>query len=196
MGEQNMERKKENQGKKESVGIQENPAESETGKKQTVSAKAVMQEKNEQEKAKKYTKYVENKTPKPDLLKDMWNAFWVGGSICTIGQVFTNFYSSLGLGKEDAAAYTTISLILLAVLLTGFDLFSKITKAGGAGSLVPITGFANSVAAPAIEFGVEGEVYGKGCKIFTIAGPVILFGIFSSWVLGFLYWIGTLVGVA
>lgn len=164
--------------------------------KQMVSAKSVMQEKNEQEKAKKYKQYVEKKTPKPDLLKDMWNAFWVGGIICTIGQAFTNFYSFLGLGEEDAAAYTTISLILLAVLLTGFDLFSKITKAGGAGSLVPITGFANSVAAPAIEFGVEGEVYGKGCKIFTIAGPVILFGIFSSWVLGLVYWLGTVLGVA
>lgn len=184
-----MEQKKEKQGKNGNL-------ERGSFAKQTVSAKAVMQEKNEQEKAKKYTKYVENKTPKPDLLKDMWNAFWVGGIICTIGQVFTNFYSSLGLEKEDAAAYTTISLILLAVLLTGFDFFSKITKAGGAGSLVPITGFANSVAAPAIEFGVEGEVYGKGCKIFTIAGPVILFGIFSSWVLGLIYWIGTVLGVA
>jgi len=79
--------------------------------------------------------------------------------------------------------------------LTAFNVFSKITKIGGAGSLVPITGFANSVAAPAIEFGVEGEVYGKGCKIFNIAGPVILFGIFSSWLLGLLYWLGTITGV-
>ncbi|MBP3595414.1 MAG: SpoVA/SpoVAEb family sporulation membrane protein [Lachnospiraceae bacterium] len=154
-----------------------------------------MQEKNEQEKAKQYNKYVENKTPKPDLLKDMWGAFWVGGVICTLGQVFTNFYSGRGMSEEDTAAFTTISLILLSVLLTSFNLYQKVTKVGGAGSLVPITGFANSVAAPAIEFGVEGEVYGKGCKIFTIAGPVILFGIFSSWVLGLIYWIGTLLGV-
>ena len=160
-----------------------------------VMAKTIMQETNEQEKAKKYNPYVENKTPKPDLLKDMLGAFLVGGTICTIGQAFSNFYSSKGLAEEDAAAFTTISLILLAVLLTGFNLFSKITKVGGAGSLVPITGFANSVASPAIEFGVEGEVYGKGCKIFTIAGPVILFGILSSWVLGVIYWIGTLLGV-
>lgn len=160
-----------------------------------INAKSIMQEKNEQEKAKQYNKYVENRTPKPDLLKDMLGAFLVGGVICTIGQFFSDFYSSRGLAEEDAAAYTTISLILLAVLLTGFNLFSKITKIGGAGSLVPITGFANSVAAPAIEFGVEGEVYGKGCKIFTIAGPVILFGVLSSWVLGFIYWIGTLLGV-
>lgn len=165
------------------------------GGKKPINAKTIMQEKNEQEKAKQYNKYVENKTPKPDLLKDMFNAFWVGGTICTIGQAFTNFYSSKGLAEEDAAAYTTISLILLAVLLTAFNVFSKITKIGGAGSLVPITGFANSVAAPAIEFGVEGEVYGKGCKIFNIAGPVILFGIFSSWLLGLIYWIGTLLGV-
>lgn len=163
--------------------------------KKTINAKTIVQEKNEQEKAKKYNQYVENKTPKPDLLKDMWGAFWVGGIICTIGQAFTKFYSSRGFGEEDAAAYTTISLILLSVLLTSFNVYQKITKVGGAGSLVPITGFANSVAAPAIEFGVEGEVYGKGCKIFTIAGPVILFGMFSSWVLGLIYWLGTIMGV-
>ena len=163
--------------------------------KKPINAKTIMQEKNEQEKAKKYNQYVENKTPKPDLLKDMWGAFWVGGIICTIGQAFTKFYSSRGFGEEDAAAYTTISLVLLSVLLTSFNVYQKITKVGGAGSLVPITGFANSVAAPAIEFGVEGEVYGKGCKIFTIAGPVILFGMFSSWVLGLIYWLGTVLGV-
>lgn len=163
--------------------------------KKPINAKTIMQEKNEQEKAKQYNKYVENKTPKPDLLKDMFNAFWVGGVICTIGQFFSNFYASKGFGEEDAAAYTTISLVLLSVLLTSFNVYQKITKVGGAGSLVPITGFANSVAAPAIEFGVEGEVYGKGCKIFTIAGPVILFGMFSSWLLGLVYWIGTLLGV-
>ena len=123
--------------------------------KRPINAKTIMQEKNEQEKAKKYNTYVENKTPKPDLLKDMFNAFWVGGVICTIGQAFTNLYSSKGLQEEEAAAYTTISLILLAVLLTAFNVFSKITKIGGAGSLVPITGFANSVSSPSIE--VRGE---------------------------------------
>ena len=163
--------------------------------KKAVDAKSVMQENNEQEKAKKYNQYVENNTPKPDLLKDMFHAFWVGGTICTIGQIFTNFYSSRGMGEEDAAAFTTISLVLLSVLLTSFNVYQKITKIGGAGSLVPITGFANSVAAPAIEFGVEGDVYGKGCKISPLAGPVILFGVFASWVLGLIYWIGTLLGV-
>lgn len=123
--------------------------------KKPINAKTIMQEKNEQEKAKKYNQYVENKTPKPDLLKDMWGAFWVGGIICTIGQAFTKFYSSKGFGEEDAAAYTTISLVLLSVLLTSFNVYQKITKIGGAGSLVPITGFANSVAAPALEFKVD-----------------------------------------
>ncbi len=123
--------------------------------KKPINAKNIMQEKNEQEKAKKYNQYVENKTPKPDLLKDMLGAFLVGGVICTIGQALSNFFASRGLAEEDAAAYTTMSLVLLAVLLTGFNLFQKVTKFGGAGALVPITGFANSVAAPAIEFGVD-----------------------------------------
>ena len=163
--------------------------------KKTINAKTIMQEKNEKEKAKQYNQYVENKTPKPDLLKNMWYAFLVGGGICSTGQFFLNFFFEKGFPEEDAASYTTISLVLLSVLLTSFNVYQKITKLGGAGSLVPITGIANSVAAPAIEFGVEGEVYGKGCKIFTIAGPVILFGILSSWVLGFLYWLGIITGV-
>ena len=160
-----------------------------------ITAKKVIQAKDEQEQAKKYNKYVEEKTPKPDLLRDMLYAFFVGGVICTIGQIFTNFYLSRGLEEETAAAFTTLSLVLLAVVLTGFNLYQKITKVGGAGSLVPITGFANSVTAPAIEFQKEGQVFGIGCKIFTIAGPVILFGIFSSWILGLLYWIGMLMGM-
>lgn len=165
------------------------------GSQEPVTAKKIMQEKNAEEQAKKYNEYVENKTPKPDLLKNMGYAFVVGGVICTIGQAFSNFYESRGIAEEDAAAYTTISLILLSVILTSFNFYQKVTKIGGAGSLVPITGFANSVAAPAIEFQKEGQVFGIGCKIFTIAGPVILFGIFSSWILGLFYWIGTLSGL-
>ena len=157
-----------------------------------VTAKKIVQEKNAQEQAKKYNQYVEEKTPKPDLLKDMLRAFLVGGAFCTLGQWLTSFYLARGLGEEKAAAFTTVSLIFLSVLLTGLNIYPKITKFGGAGSLVPITGFANSVAAPAIEFQKEGQVFGIGCKIFTIAGPVILFGIFSSWCLGVIYWIGTL----
>ena len=160
--------------------------------KKPISAKTIMQEKNEQEKAKQYNKYVENKTPKPDLLKDIWGAFWVGGVICTLGQVFTNFYSGRGMSEEDAAAFTTISLILLSVLLTSFNLYQKVTKVGGAGSLVPITGFANSVAAPAVEFKTEGFILGVGAKMFQIAGPVIVYGVSASVVYGLIYWITTL----
>lgn len=117
-----------------------------------VTAKKVLQTMDEQEKAKKYNKYVDEKTPKPDLLKDMWHAFLVGGAICTVGQVITNVYSGQGMDEETAAAFTTMTLVLISVILTGFNVYQRITKYGGAGSLVPITGFANSVAAPAIEF--------------------------------------------
>ena len=160
-----------------------------------VTAKKVLMTEDEQEKAKKYNKYVDEKTPKPDLLRDMWRAFLVGGAICTVGQVITNVYAGQGMEEETAAAFTTMTLVLLSVILTGFNVYQRITKYGGAGSLVPITGFANSVAAPAIEFQKEGQVFGIGCKIFTIAGPVILFGIFASWALGLIYWIGTVLGV-
>ena len=159
--------------------------------KKPINAKTIMQEKNEKEKAKKYNQYVENKTPKPDLAKNMLGAFFVGGIICTVGQAFTELYSSLGFNTEDASAYTTVSLVFLSVLLTSLNVYQKITKIGGAGSLVPITGFANSVAAPAIEFQKEGQVFGIGCKIFTICGPVVLYGIFTSWVLGVVYWLST-----
>ena len=98
-----------------------------------------------------------------------------------------------GLNKDDAGTVCTIVLVLTSVLLTGFNIYPNIAKFGGAGALVPITGFANSVAAPAIEFQKEGQVFGIGCKIFTISGPVILYGIFSSWLLGAVYWLSTIV---
>lgn len=97
--------------------------------------------------------------------------------------------------KDTSGGWTSVILILISVLLTGFNIFPRIAKWGGAGALVPITGFANSVAAPAIEYQKEGQVMGIGCKIFTIAGPVILYGIFVSWVLGLIYWIGIVMGV-
>ena len=93
------------------------------------------------------------------------------------------------MGKEVCGSITSISLILLSVLLTGWNIYPRVAKWGGAGALVPITGFANSVAAPAIEYNKEGQVMGIGCKIFTIAGPVILYGVFTSWILGLVYWI-------
>ena len=170
-------------------------AKKKTQTEEPVTAKKVLMTEDEQEKAKKYNKYVDEKTPKPDLLRDMWRAFLVGGAICTVGQVITNVYAGQGMEEETAAAFTTMTLVLLSVILTGFNVYQRITKYGGAGSLVPITGFANSVAAPAIEFQKEGQVFGIGCKIFSLAGPVILFGIFASWALGLIYWIGTVLGV-
>lgn len=144
---------------------------------------------------KEYNDYVEKITPKISLGKNMFNAFWVGGTICLIGQAIIEMYKKFGMDKEVAGNYTTLTLILLSVILTGLNIYPKIGKVGGAGALVPITGFANGVAASAIEFGTEGQVFGIGCKIFTIAGPVILYGIFSSWVLGFIYWILKMCGI-
>ena len=122
----------------------------------------------------------------------MAKAFVTGGSICVLGQVVLNYCKGLGISEEMAGAWCAIILVLFSVLLTGFNVYGKIAKWGGAGALVPITGFANSVAAPAIEYKKEGQVFGIGCKIFTIAGPVILYGVFTSWVLGVGYWITTL----
>ena len=152
-------------------------------------------EKSKEQKSleKAYEQKVKEYTPTHCLGKEMAKAFFVGGAICCIGQWIVMMAESYGLGKEDAATVCTISLILLSVMLTGFNLYPKIAKYGGAGALVPITGFANSVAAPAIEFQKEGQVFGIGCKIFTISGPVILYGIFSSWVLGAVYWLSTVI---
>ena len=144
---------------------------------------------------KQYEQYVKQKTPSPKTFANMAKAFVTGGTICVIGQIIYNLCEMQGLAKEQCSAWTSILLVLLSVILTGMGLYPKIAKWGGAGALVPITGFANSVAAPAIEYKKEGQVFGIGCKIFTIAGPVILYGIFTSWCLGLLYWIGKLIGV-
>lgn len=135
-----------------------------------------------------YNDYVEQVTPKHSCLKNCAQAFVTGGIICTVGQAVMNMYM-LWNDKDTAAAWTTLTLVLISVILTTLNIYPSITKWGGAGSLVPITGFANSVAAPAIEFKKEGFVFGVGCKIFTIAGPVILYGILLSWILGIIYWI-------
>lgn len=142
-----------------------------------------------------YNAYVKQVTPTHNLLFNVCKAFLVGGMICLIGQCVLNFCKSLELSKEISGAWTSISLVFLSALLTGLNIFPAIAKFGGAGALVPITGFANSIAAPAIEFQKEGWVFGVGCKIFTIAGPVILYGLISSWVLGLIYWICTLCGI-
>lgn len=142
---------------------------------------------------KEYEQYVKKVTPTHSLGLQMLKAFITGGIICTLGQAILNYLTgSLQLDKESAAGWCSLILILISVLLTGLNIYPRIVKWGGAGALVPITGFANSVAAPAIEFKKEGQVFGIGCKIFTIAGPVILYGILSSWMLGLIYWIATL----
>ena len=136
-----------------------------------------------------YKNYVKQKTPVHNLPLNMAKAFLTGGLICTVGQVILNICKNAGLDKEISGGWCSMILVLFSVLLTGFNLYPRIAKWGGAGALVPITGFANSVVAPAIEYKKEGQVFGIGAKIFTIAGPVILYGIFTSWVLGLIYWV-------
>jgi stage V sporulation protein AC len=148
-----------------------------------------------EEKKKEYNEYVERITPNNNLAKNMFNAFWIGGLICAMGQLWLEIFQNLGVGKEDASSLTTLVLILESVVLTGLGLYPKIAKVGGAGCLVPITGFANGVVSPAIEFKTEGQVFGVGAKIFTIAGPVILYGILSSWIAGVIYMILNLMGI-
>ena len=144
---------------------------------------------------KEYNAYVEEITPKASLPKRMFAAFLVGGAICTLGQWIVTLAKDYGFDQDTAGSYCSMILIFLSILLTGCNLYPKIADFGGAGALVPITGFANSVAAPAIEFQKEGQVFGIGCKIFTIAGPVILYGIFSSWVIGLIYWFAKVLGL-
>ena len=142
-----------------------------------------------------YEDYVKQKTPVHNLPANMLKAFLTGGIICTVGQYILNYCESLGMEKEISGGFTSMILILISVILTGCNIYPRLAKWGGAGALVPITGFANSAAAPAIEYKKEGQVMGIGCKIFTIAGPVILYGIVVSWVLGFLYWILKIAGI-
>ena len=138
---------------------------------------------------KQYEAYVKKKTPVHNVWSNMIKAFFTGGMICFIGQVIYQYCELRNLSKDDCSSWTSLLLILISVLLTGTGIYPRLAKWGGAGALVPITGFANSVAAPAIEDKKEGQVFGIGCKIFTIAGPVILYGITISWALGLLYWI-------
>ena len=140
-----------------------------------------------QERKQWYEEYVKEKTPVHNVYLNMAKAFVLGGTICVIGQGITNYCIKLGMDQETAGLWTALSLIFISVVLTGLNIYQKLATWGGAGALVPITGFANSVAAPAIEYKKEGQVFGIGCKIFTIAGPVILYGIFISWVLGIIF---------
>ncbi|MBQ6851779.1 MAG: stage V sporulation protein AC [Oscillospiraceae bacterium] len=141
---------------------------------------------------KEYGRLVQDLAPKSPIWKDCLMAFVIGGLICTIGQLIMNGYTALGLEKTDASTATSMSLVVLSALLTGLSLYDNIAKHAGAGTLVPITGFANSIAAPAIEFKTEGFILGVGAKIFQIAGPVIVYGVSASVVYGLIYWITTL----
>lgn len=148
-----------------------------------------------EKKNQEYNDYVKQVTPTHSLPANMVKAFLTGGIICILGQFILNVaVNTFELDKDAAGSWCSMLLVLLSVLLTGFNIYPSIANWGGAGALVPITGFANSVAAPAIEFQKEGQVFGIGCKIFTIAGPVILYGIFTSWVLGLVYWAGMYFG--
>lgn len=138
---------------------------------------------------KEYEKLVEEISPKSPVGKDCLSAFLVGGIICAIGQFFINFYTNLGLEKDMASAAASMTLVVISAILTGLSLYDNIAKHAGAGTLVPITGFANAIAAPAIEFKTEGFILGVGAKMFTIAGPVIVYGLAASVVYGFIYWI-------
>ena len=141
---------------------------------------------------KEYGKLVKDLSPKSPMWRDCLMAFFVGGLICTLGQLAINGYTALGLEKQDASTAASMSLVALSALLTGLSLYDNIAKHAGAGTLVPITGFANSVAAPAVEFKTEGMILGTAAKMFTIAGPVIVYGVSASVVYGLIYWITTL----
>ena len=138
---------------------------------------------------KQYDELVSSMAPKSPVGKDCVLAFLFGGAICALGQGLINWYTSLGLEKDLASAAGSMTLVAIAAFLTGLGVFDDIAKRAGAGTLVPITGFANAVAAPAVEFQTEGFVLGTAAKMFTIAGPVIVYGVSASVVYGFIYWI-------
>ena len=141
---------------------------------------------------KQYAQLVQELAPKSPLWKDCLKAFLIGGAICALGQGIMNLYLWLGLDKENAGTAMSMTLVALSALLTGLSLYDDIAKRAGAGTLVPITGFANAVSAPALEFQTEGFILGVGAKMFTIAGPVIVYGVSASVVYGLIYWITTL----
>ena len=141
---------------------------------------------------KEYARLVGEMAPKSPILKDCVLAFLVGGLICTLGQALLALYGALGLEKTDAATATSVTLVFLSALFTGLSLYDDLAKHAGAGTLVPITGFANAVSAPAVEFKTEGFILGTAAKMFTIAGPVIVYGVSASVVYGIIYWLCTL----
>ena len=138
---------------------------------------------------KSYQEYVDKKSPNSPILKNCFNAFWVGGLICSIGQIIMDICKHNGLDIQLSGTVVSIILIGISALLTGLNTFNKVGKFAGAGSLVPITGFANSIVSPAMEYKSEGYVMGVGGKMFTVAGPVLVFGISTSIIVGIIYFI-------
>ena len=139
-----------------------------------------------------YDQLVKDISPHSPMLKNALWAFCVGGAICALGQFFLNWYQDLGLAKKEAGTAASMTLVALSALFTGLSLYDNLAKHAGAGTLVPITGFANAVAAPAVEFKTEGFILGVGAKMFTIAGPVIVYGVSASVIYGLIHWLGTL----
>ena len=142
---------------------------------------------------KEYDKIVKKNSPKSKLFTNCIKAFLIGGTICTLGQILFTVYQNLGLDEKMSKTLVSVSLIFLGILLTALGVYDKIAKHGGAGTLVPITGFANAVASPAIEFKSEGYIAGLGAKLFIIAGPVIVYGVSASIIYGVIYWITTII---
>lgn len=144
---------------------------------------------NPQDTKKEYQNYIDKKSPNSPIIKNCFNAFWVGGLICTIGQIINSYCKFKGLDIQISGTIVSIILIGISAFLTGLNVFNKIGKFAGAGSLIPITGFANSIVSPAMEYKSEGYVMGVGAKMFTVAGPVLVYGISSSILVGIVYFI-------
>ena len=142
---------------------------------------------------KEYAKLIQDTAPKSPMGKDCRNAFLIGGAICLVGQMLMTGYTAAGLDKEAAGTAVSMTLVAISALLTGLSLYDNLAKYAGAGTLVPITGFANAIAAPAVEYKTEGFILGVGAKLFTIAGPVIVYGLASSVVYGIIYWLWSVV---
>ena len=138
---------------------------------------------------KQYDQLIQELSPRSPAWCDCVWAFFIGGGICALGQFFINTYTSLGLKDQDASGAASMTLVVIAAILTGIGIFDDIAKRAGAGTLVPITGFANAIAAPAVEFQTEGRILGTAAKMFTIAGPVIVYGVSASVVYGLIYWL-------
>ena len=143
----------------------------------------------QQREQEQYQKKVDSLTPKPPLLKNICWAFVVGGLICIFGQFLIDYFIGVGLDKKQAATWATAVLVFLGAFFTGIGVYDELGKRAGAGSVVPITGFANSIVAPAMEFKREGYVFGVGAKMFVIAGPVLVYGMVTAFIVGLIYWI-------